>query len=151
MLIVAKQSGVLHHVQEVFLRLLWVVGLCCHQPLVVLGLFLFEPGLVPVYVDPARDVLEQLGRIYTTSCCSCQTLLQSLGWDLTHVSLLCVEFTASALLLVRDLSWTKNKKVYIHILYVNICSRSLGPFYILGQNLLDIQYTNGQFSLKYCI
>ena len=55
MLIVTKQSGVFLHRQEVFLRLL------CHQPLVVLSLFLVEPGLVLVYVDPTGDVLEQPG------------------------------------------------------------------------------------------
>ena len=50
--------------QEEFVRLLWVVRLRCHQPLVVLGLCFIEPGLGPVYVDPAGDVLEQPGRIY---------------------------------------------------------------------------------------
>ena len=49
--------------QEVLVWLLLIVGPGNSQPLAILGLLLVEPFLIPVDVDPARDVREHAGRI----------------------------------------------------------------------------------------
>ena len=62
-MLVAKQFGVFLHLQEVLVWLLLIVGPGNSQPLAILGLLLVEPVLIPVDVDPARDVREHAGRI----------------------------------------------------------------------------------------
>ena len=49
--------------QEVLGWLLLIVGPGNSQPLAILGLLLVELVLIPVDVDPARDVHEHAGRI----------------------------------------------------------------------------------------
>ena len=62
-MLVAKQFGVFLHLLEVLLWFLLIVGLGNSPPLAVLSLLLVEPVLVPVDVNPARDVREHTSRI----------------------------------------------------------------------------------------
>ena len=61
--LIAKQFGVLLHLLEVLLWFLLIVGLGNSPPLAVLGLLPVEPVLVPVDVNPARDVRKHSGRV----------------------------------------------------------------------------------------
>ena len=106
-MLVAKQFGVFLHLQEVLVWLLLIVGPGNSQPLAILGLLLVEPVLIPVDVDPARDVRKHAGRILRVTL-----QLTDAGAQLRvgpRPRLLSAELMASAPLLHRDLSLTKDK------------------------------------------